>query len=169
MFDLRLMDARQRDEIVALARSLPHADIMFLRIDITDPANVDEWVRNIEAGRTVTVLAYDGEKLAGWASLHHNEVLWTRHVGEIRTIVGTDYRGIGLGARLVEEIFTIAKDLGLKKLSAHMTADQRGARATFERIGFRPEALLADYVVDHDGRTHDMLIMSYDVDGFHDD
>ncbi len=162
------MTAANRDEIVELAKSLPQVDVLFLRMDITDPRKVDDWVRNVEAGRTVTVLAYDGEKLAGWASLHHDEVLWTRHVGEIRTIVGTGYRGIRLGARLVEEIFTVAQELGLKKITAQMTSDQKGARATFERIGFRPEALLADHVVDHEGRTHDMLIMSYDIDGFHD-
>jgi RimJ/RimL family protein N-acetyltransferase len=165
---LKLMDASCRDELIAFARNLPHADVMFLRMDITDPRNIDEWIKNIEAGRTVTILAYDAGKLAGWASLHHNEVLWTRHVGEIRTIVGVDYRGIKLGARLAEEMFAIAKELGLKKITAQMTADQKGARATFERIGFRPEALLADHVVDSEGRTHDMLIMSYDVEGFND-
>jgi hypothetical protein len=37
-----------------------------------------------------------------------------------------------------------------------------------ERTGFGPEALPADDVVDTSRRTHDMLIMSYDVDGFHD-
>ena len=166
--ELRLMDASNRDDILQLARELPRRDVLFLRMDITEPRNVDEWVRNIDAGRTVTVLAFDGEKLAGWASLHHNEVLWTRHVGEIRTIVGPEYRGIKLGARLVEEIFDIAKDLGLKKITAQMTSDQKGARATFERVGFRPEALLADHVVDNEGRTHDMLIMSYDIEGFND-
>lgn len=167
-FDLRLMTAADRDNIVALARGLSRQDLLFLRMDITDPRKVDEWIHNIEAGRSLTVVAYDGEKLAGYATLHHDEVLWTRHVGEIRTNVGTDYRGVGLGARLVEEMYQVAKDLGLKKITAHMTADQKAARATFERIGFRPEALLADHVVDAEGRTHDMLIMSYDVDGFHD-
>ena len=167
-FQIRLMDRANRDDVVGFARALPRADVMFLRVDITDPRNVDEWVRNIAAGRTVTVLAYDGDKLAGYAALHHNEVLWTRHVGEIRTIVGSDYRGIGLGGRLVEEIFTIAREIGLKKITAQMTSDQKGARATFERIGFRPEALLTDHVVDNEGRTHDMLIMSYDIDGFND-
>jgi RimJ/RimL family protein N-acetyltransferase len=166
--ELRLMGAAQRDEIIEFAGELPRRDVMFLRMDITDPRNVDEWIKNIAKGRTVTVLAYDGDKLAGWASLHYNEVLWTRHVGEIRTIVGNDYRGIKLGARLAEEIFTIAHDLGLKKITAQMTSDQKGARATFERIGFRPEALLADHVVDNEGHTHDMLIMSYDIDGFND-
>ena len=167
-FELRLMDKSHRDAVVAFARTLPRGDVLFLRMDITEPRNVDEWLRNIEAGRTITVLAYDGDTLAGYASLHHNEVLWTRHVGEIRTIVGTDYRGTGLGGRLVVEMFEVAKELGLRKVTAQMTADQKGARAAFERVGFRPEALLADHVVDNEGRTHDMLIMSYDVDGFHD-
>ena len=167
-FQLRLMDRSSRDDVIAFARTLPRADVLFLRMDITEPRNVDEWVRNIAAGRTVTVMAYDGDRVAGYASLHHNEVLWTRHVGEIRTIVGSDYRGISLGGRLVEEIFEIAKEIGLKKITAQMTSDQKGARATFERVGFRPEALLTDHVVDNEGRTHDMLIMSYDIDGFND-
>jgi RimJ/RimL family protein N-acetyltransferase len=166
--ELRLMTGADRDALITFARNLPRQDVMFLRMDITDPRNIDEWIRNVEAGRTVTVIAYDGDTLAGWASLHHNEVLWTRHVGEIRTIVGVGYRSIKLGARLVEEMFSIAKEIGLKKLTAQMTADQKGARATFERIGFHPEALLADHVVDAEGRLHDMLIMSYDVDGFND-
>jgi RimJ/RimL family protein N-acetyltransferase len=165
---LRLMGREHKDELIAFARDLPKQDVLFLRMDITDPRNVEEWIKNIEAGHTVTVMAYDGDKLAGYASLHHNEVLWTRHVGEIRTIVGDAYRGIRLGARLAEEIFAIAKEIGLKKITAQMTSDQRGARATFERIGFRPEALLADHVIDNEGRTHDMLIMAYDIDGFHD-
>jgi RimJ/RimL family protein N-acetyltransferase len=166
--ELRLADKSTRDELLTFARSLPKTDLMFLRMDITDPVIVDEWLRNIDRARTITVLAYDGAKLAGWASLHHNEVLWTRHVGEIRTIVGAEYRNMRLGVRLVEEIFEVAKDLGLRKITAHMMSDQRGARAAFERIGFRPEALLADYTVDAEDRTHDMLIMSYDIDGFND-
>ena len=166
--ELRLAGPSSRDELLVFARDLPKQDLMFLRMDITDPSNIDEWLRNIERGRTITVMAYDGGKLAGWASLHHNEVLWTRHVGEIRTIVGPEYRNVRLGVRLVEEIFEIAKNIGLRKITAHMMSDQRGARSAFERIGFRPEALLADYAVDAEGRTHDMLIMSYDIDGFND-
>src|SRR5262245_58856940 len=102
--EMRLMGAADRDAIVDFARALPRQDMLFLRVDITDPQNVDEWIRNVDAGRSVTVLAYDGAALAGYATLHYNEVLWTRHVGEIRTNVGAGYRGIKLGARLVEEM-----------------------------------------------------------------
>jgi len=37
--------------------------------------------------------------------------------------------------------------------------------ATFERLGFKPEALLQDYVIDHGGRTRDLVLMTYDVTG----
>jgi RimJ/RimL family protein N-acetyltransferase len=51
---------------------------------------------------------------------------------------------------------------------AHMTPDQLGAQAAFKRLGFVPEALLSDYVEDRRGRSHDLVIMSHDVDGLTD-
>lgn len=35
----------------------------------------------------------------------------------------------------------------------------------FRRLGFVPEALLADYVEDRHGTPRDLVIMSYDIDG----
>ena len=58
--------------------------------------------------------------------------------------------------------------MGLQKVMVQMTTDQRGARGMVESLGFRPEALLADFVIGRDGRTYDLLIMSYDVTGFSD-
>ena len=51
---------------------------------------------------------------------------------------------------------------------ASMTTDQPGAQAAFRKLGFVPEALLADYVEDRNGLARDMVIMSYDVDGHSD-
>ncbi|MEX2081405.1 MAG: GNAT family N-acetyltransferase, partial [Dehalococcoidia bacterium] len=116
-------------------------------------------------GRTLTVVALDGPRLLGYGSLHRTEASWTRHVGEIRLIVGGEGRGGGLGRVLASEIYSVATLLGLRKLSAQMTLDQAGARATFERLGFKPEALLADWVLDAQGRTRDLVIMAYDLTG----
>jgi L-amino acid N-acyltransferase YncA len=49
----------------------------------------------------------------------------------------------GLGRVLIQECFAQALELGLKKLVAQMTTDQRSAIAVFEELGFRAEALLA--------------------------
>ncbi len=164
----RLMEPSDSEAILSFARSLPPDDLLFLRLDVTTPEGVAEWVRNIEAGRTITILAEDEGSIAGYASIHHNDVLWSRHVGEIRVIVGSEHRRRGLGRRLTDEVFAIARDIGLGKITAQMTPDQQGARATFERLGFRPEALLADFVVDREGKTRDLLIMAHDVAGFTD-
>ncbi len=166
---LRLMTEADRDAVLAFARQLPPNDLLFLRMDITQPAVVEGWVANIKAGRTITILAEAHGRVVGYASLHRDEVLWTRHVGEIRLAVDPKFRRRLLGQRLANEIYTVARELGLRKLTAQMTPDQTAARATFERLGFYPEALLQDYVVDRQGRLRDLLVMSYDVAGFHDD
>lgn len=165
----RLMEPSDRDAMLAFARSLPNDDLIFLRTDITEPKTVDAWMSYIKSGRTISVVAEVDGKLVGYASIHLNEALWTRHVGELRVLVGREQRGIGLGKRLTNEAFAIAKDLGLKKITAQMPTEQRGARQVFERLGFRPEALLADHVMSRDGQTHDLLLMSYDVAGFSND
>ena len=156
---LRLMVEGDKQRILHFARSLPPDDLLFLRTDITDPAIIDTWVQNIAERRSVTVLAEKDDELAGYASIHREGARWTRRVGEIRVQVGSNYRGIGLGKRLVGEIFRLSQDLGLKKMAA-MTPEQVSARATFEELGFRVEAQLQDWVVDRDDRSRDLVIMS---------
>jgi len=157
---LRLMVEGDKQRILHFARSLPPDDLLFLRTDITDPAIIDTWVQNIAERRSVTVLAEKDDELAGYASIHREGARWTRRVGEIRVQVGSNYRGIGLGKRLVGEIFRLSQDLGLKKMAAMMTPMQVSARATFEELGFRVEAQLQDWVVDRDDRSRDLVIMS---------
>ena len=160
VLSLRLMEAGDKQGVLNFARSLPADDLLFLRTDITNPATIDAWVQNIAEGRTVTVLAEQDSKVAGYASLHTDGPRWTRRVGEIRVQVGVDYRGLGLGKRLVGEIFRLGQDLGLKKMAAMMTPEQASARATFEELGFRMEASLQDWVVDREGKSRELIIMS---------
>ena len=157
---LRLMKGGDEQRLLNFARTLPPDDLLFLRTDITDPAIIDAWAQNIAEGRSVTVIAELDDTVTGYASIHTEGARWTRRVGEIRVQVGADYRGLGLGKRLVGEIFRLSQDLGLKKMAAMMTPEQSSARATFEELGFRIEARLQDWVVDRDGNSRDLVIMS---------
>src|SRR2546428_14094705 len=73
---LRLMTAADAPLIVAFARSLPPDDLLFLRTDITDPRVVAQWVRNLEAGRSVTVIAGKAGEVAGHAGLPFTAIAW---------------------------------------------------------------------------------------------
>lgn len=166
--EIRLMSRADREAVLAFARKLPEEDLLFLRVDLTEPAVIDEWVKNLETGDSTSLVAYDDDGVVGYATVHRNRARWTRRVGEIRVNVSPAYRARGLGRRLTAQIFDLARSLGLKKLMANMTTDQPGAQAAFRRLGFVPEALLADYVEDRKGISRDLVIMSYDIDGHSD-
>ncbi len=166
--EVRLMSSADRDAALEFARSLPEEDLLFLRVDLTEPEVIDEWVQNLESGHSTSLVAYDDQGLVGYATVHRNPARWTRRVGEIRVNVSPSYRTKGLGRYLTAQIFDVARLLGLKKLMANMTTDQPGAQAAFRHLGFVPEALLADYVEDRNGTPRDLVIMSHDVDGHSD-
>jgi RimJ/RimL family protein N-acetyltransferase len=163
--EIRLMVPEDRDAVLAFARKLPEEDLLFLRVDITQAAVVDDWVERIRGGSSTSLVAYAEDELIGYATVHRNDAPWTRGLGELRVNVSPAYRGKGLGRVLTAQIFDLSQALGLRKLTAQMTADQRGAQAAFRRLGFVQEALLADYVEDRNGTPRDLVIMSHDVDG----
>lgn len=163
---LRPMGAADREAVLAFARKLPEHDLLFLRRDITQPEAVDDWIDEIERGEILTILAEAGGEVAGYATIHRNSLRWTAHVAELRVTVAEAWRGKGLGRLLTQEAFANALGLGIEKMIAQMTLDQKGAIATFEGLGFRPEALLRDQVKDRDGNKHDLLVLSHDVARF---
>ncbi len=139
---------------------------MFLRRDITRPESIDLWVRGIERDRIITLLAERDGSVLGYATIDRGDLDWSRHVAELRVLVSPAMRGKGLGRVLTGEAFAIGLELGIEKMVAQMTVDQKGAVAVFEAMGFRPEALLRDHVKDRDGKKHDLLILSHEVAKF---
>ncbi len=163
---LRCMGARDREAMLAFARTLPAHDLLFLRRDITRPETIDAWVLEIERGIVTTVLGARDALIQGYATIDRGRLSWSSHVAELRVLVGAPLRGKGLGRLLTQEAFAVALALGIEKMVAQMTVDQKGAIAVFEGMGFRPEALLRDHVKDRDGKKHDLLILSHEVARF---
>lgn len=164
---LRQMSGSDGSVALAFARALPAHDLLFLRRDITTPEAIDVWVSGIARGRITSVLAESGGQVQGYATVDRGELSWSPHVAELRVLVSAEMRGKGLGRVLTQEAFAIALGLGIEKIVAQMTVDQKGAIAVFEGMGFRPEALLRDQVKDREGRKHDLLILAHEVAKFH--
>lgn len=162
---LALMQPGDVHRVLAFARSLPATDLQFLRVDITRMLVVMQWAQNIKAGQTVTVLAETPDRtVVGYASVHHDQVSWQRHLGELRMQVAPAWRAKGLGSVLGREIFAIAREMGIEKIVAQMTPDQTQAIALLRRAGFGQEAVLRDFVVDREGRKNDLVVMTRDLD-----
>ena len=161
---LRLMKANDGAGILKFAESLPPHDLLFLRRDITQPKVVDAWIQAGDAGNIYTVVATRGDEIVGCGTLVEDPFSWSPHVREIRVLVSPTAREHGLGRMILQQCFRKAIDENVKKLTAQMTVDQKGAIAIFEELGFRGEALLKDQVMDREGQTHDIVTLSCEVD-----
>ena len=164
--ELRFMRAGDEAAVLAFARELPPHDLLFLPRDITHPKVLAAWVNAIERGAMTTLLALRDGAVLGCATIVRDPLSWSPHVAELRVVVARDARGAGLGRRLSADAGELAVATGTEKIVAHMTPDQIGAVTVFETMGYRAEALLRDHVKDADGRKHDLVILSLDVDAF---
>jgi len=164
--DLRPMTGYDRAAMLDFARSLPPHDLLFLRRDITQPEVVEDWARDLQEDRYVTIVALRGTQIVGYATVPSDGLAWTRHVAELRVLVSPSMRGLQLGRLLTEQAFAIARQRGVRKMIAQMTLDQRAAMRVFSHIGFEKEARLRNQLIDRDGQLHDLQIMSLDVEEF---
>jgi len=163
---LHLMSAQDATDIQAFAKTLPAHDLMFLRRDILQPKVITSWVKKIEAGANTTIIATVDGAIVGYGTLSRGDIDWSRHVAELRIMVGPNCRESGIGRVIVRALFQIALDQDIEKIYARMTLDQTGARKLFQELGFRPEALLENEVKDREGKVHDVLSMAVDVETF---
>lgn len=163
---LRRMTADDGPSLQRFAQGLPAHDLLYLRRDITQAAAVGRWIDAIGRGASHSLLAEDGRGLVGYSSLHLSELEWSAHVADLRVASAARMRGVGLGRLLAREAFNLALALGVEKVVARMTPDQKGACVLFQELGFLPEALLRDEVKDSAGAYHDMLVMACNVESF---
>jgi putative acetyltransferase len=94
------------------------------------------------------VAELDGE-VAGFLELvTHPAEARHRHAGEINLVcTSAKFARQGIGRRLMESAISLADDwLGLRRLGLIVFADNPGACALYEQLGFRHEGMLRDYV-----------------------
>ena len=161
--ELSLMTRADEDAMQAFAGSLPAHDLLFLRRNITHPKVLAAWSAEIEAGSIISLIAREDGNILGCSAVVRDELSFSPHLGELRVLVAPAGRERGVGRLLIQESFLIALSLGLEKLIAQMTVDQKGAIAVFEEMGFTAEALLKEHVRDPEGRKHDLVVLSHDV------
>jgi GNAT superfamily N-acetyltransferase len=159
----RMMEGADEVAVLEFARKLPVHDLLFLPRNISEPKVLSAWIKEIERGSITSLLAMKSGRVVGCGTIVRDALSWSPHVGEIRMVVSTDVRGLGVGRALSQETFALALSVGLEKLLVQMTVDQTGAIAIFEGLGFKAEALLHDHVRDLAGKKHDIVVLAHDV------
>ncbi len=160
---IRPMELKDGPGVLDFFRALPEEDRLFLRDDVTRPDWLDRFVRKIDYNSMVPLVAEQAGKIVGNAALYRSLHGWSVHVGEIRVAVARSAQGKGLGTILARELVRIATDAGIEKMIVSVVDNQAGAKRAFEKLGFRPEAVLKGHVKDIHGDKRDLVILSNDV------
>jgi GNAT superfamily N-acetyltransferase len=158
---LRPFTEKDVDALYDFFHSLPLEHRRFAWDPIDNKSLIESWGRNINYSNVFPLLALDGHRIVGDATLHRRHGGPLRMVGRIRWFLDPAYRGVGLGTTLVNQLIRIARDAGLRHLSCMLISDlEADAVATLEELGFQ-SIVQPGYGTDPDGNQHDMtkLIM----------
>src|ERR1700759_2874290 len=115
---LRPLQPDDAEALVAFVTSMPEGERTFFK-EQDDLETVEYWCRNAHSARWI-VPGEDGKIRAYLAVIPG--VGWSRHVGELRLVVGADYRRLGLGRALARRGLLEAVRSGLRKIVVEVVA-----------------------------------------------
>jgi GNAT superfamily N-acetyltransferase len=145
-------------------QAVPEKERMFIKHRVAQPEIIRNWCQNIDLGRNLPLLALEGARIVGDATLHQQLGGWKRHIGRVSVLVHPQYRGRGLAKALVAQILEIARRTGLEKAEAEFIGDQQAAMHMFSMLGFSQLLRLSSYVKDMQAVTHDYVLMGLDLE-----
>ncbi len=147
-------------ELLQFFLRVPEEDRFYLNNDVTSSEVIQEFTGNINMDQTIPLVAVSGDKIVADSTLHRSRRAARRHVGDLRVVVDPEYRGRGLGARLIDELIQLGVDLGLERLAFELvdTREMPAIQAA-KAAGFEEVAVLEGRVRDMYGIMQDLLIL----------
>ena len=141
-------------------RRTPEEDRFYLNNDVTSPEVIRGFTENISLDVAIPLVAVSGDKIVADSTLHRSRRASRRHIGELRIVVDPEYRGRGLGARLIDELIQLGVDLGLERVVFELV-DRREMPAiqAAKAAGFEEVAVLEGRVRDMYGIMQDLVIL----------
>lgn len=162
---LRPMAREDVDRLWAFFRGIPPVDKMYFRKDVDRREVVEQWAEQLDYDVVLPLLALEGERVVGDATLHREQGGWKRRVGTVRIQIAPDFRHRGLGTVMIREIRHIGEKAGLAHLLAEVIEEQQAAVRAFEKMGFERAAVLRNFVTDQQGWAHNLVVLVYAMSG----
>lgn len=160
---LRPLKRTDENDFHALFQAIPEQERMFIKHRVADLAVIREWCEKMDLGRNLPLLAVDGSKVLGVATLHQQLGGWKRHIGRVSVLVQPKVRGRGIARALISEIVDVARNTGLEKVEAEFIGGQEAAIHMFAMLGFSELWRKEDYVKDMQAISHDYVLMGLEL------
>ena len=149
------------DRLWVFFRQIPPEDKMYFRQDVSHREVVQYWADTLDYALVLPILALEGDRVVGDATLHRQRTGWKQRVGVVRVQIAPDYRHLGLGTAMVRELRHLGEKSGLHYLMAEVIEEQAAAVRAFEKMGFVRAATYRNFVNDQKGGLHNLRVLLY--------
>jgi RimJ/RimL family protein N-acetyltransferase len=160
---IRPLSKQDGPALLSFFAEVPENDRLFLKEDVTKKEVIDKWINELDYDKVLPLVAEKDSRIIGDATLHYNKYRWQQHMAEIRCVIARDFQQMGLATSLMRELLTFAQQKDVSKIRANIMDTQKSARRAFQRLGFKKEAELKGFLVDMEGKPHDLILMVNDV------
>lgn len=126
--ELKEVSQQSLEELTALVRDL-HADERIVQ--------KEELETMVEAENIRLVVVKDEDKIIGVATLYIQQKLGGKNGIVEDVVVSGDYRGQGLGEKLMREVIEIARREKLKSISLTSRPQRVAAHKLYQKVGFQ--------------------------------
>jgi len=166
---LRSMVSKDQDALYEFFKAVPKEDVKYLRDDVSSRLLIEKWAKNLNYEKTLPILALKDDAIIGDATINRRRSGWKYHLGTVRVFVHKDYRNVGLGHTMIDELADIAHKLEIEKLIVEIPDLETGAINAFTKAGFNRVAVIPNMVKDRENMPVDVVVMMKDIRPAHDD
>ena len=124
------------------------------------PEETRAFVQSVLNGWGVQRLALHGDRVVGWCDIRRSPYVGFEHTGVLGMGVVRDWRGRGLGRRLLEATVADSAGLFLARIELEVFASNLAALRLYERFGFVREGVKRRARI-LDGSADDIICMAW--------
>lgn len=127
------------------------------------PPQERRWIADtlakVKQGEAINIIAEVDGRIAATGGVGRGQYKDTRHQGSIGLTVGAEFRGLGIGRKMIETIVSESRRAGLKMINVEFLATNTTARHSYSRAGFKKTGMLPSKIF-RNGKYFDGLIMA---------
>ncbi|OLE90852.1 MAG: hypothetical protein AUF79_08130 [Crenarchaeota archaeon 13_1_20CM_2_51_8] len=120
---------------------------------------IREVLDRVEKDEAVNIIADIGDKIVASGGVARGKYSDTHRHGSLGLTVSQEYRGHGIGSRIIQTLVAESRRLGLKSIDVEFLATNKSAERAYKRAGFKKAGIIPSKIF-RNGEYFDAMIMA---------
>ncbi len=120
---------------------------------------IREVLDRVEKDEAVNIIAEIDSKIVASGGIAKGKYNDTSRHGSLGLTVSREYRGVGIGSRIIQTLVTESRHMGLKSIDVEFLATNKSAERAYKKAGFKRAGIIPAKIF-RNGKYFDAMIMA---------